>query len=551
MDMELLFRFRDLVAGTLQAHRDIIRAHGRCWWGWWKRPSEDGRTEVWQRLTDLLVEHGEVPVGLFDSGRGLVHRAWVTGVVSPRTDPSTGDLQPMPVTPREQVPPYYRDSPFSRAWLQISRIDPEPVDFFNHYSYAHAPPLLGLGHEEWLAGKVVADAAELRSMDTTIWEVRPRRAGDTQGRVLLAPRALTEPISTTPILLKHSAILHLTDLHFSVGKHRRQHRWRLESEPNDGTRTLSEAVNEALHVTRHGRIGLIIITGDLTFTGAADEFTEAFRSIERLLGMLDLGPDHLVIVPGNHDIAWAEPGHYSSESPVVRAPLEAKKHYMEFHQQIFRHRANHNLSMGRRYVMPHGGLLEVCALNSSALKTGQNFLAGMGRIDEAAFEEVKNKMRWEEGSLAFRMLAIHHHLTLTENLEHPSEYAKGFGIAIDAPRIQRLMARHGVQLAMHGHKHRAFVWRSRVYELPESNHAESTPGELSIVGGGSVGSTDVPGDANWFNVVQPGSAGVDLHMYRSEGAGIFSRQTRYFAEFVLEGAPRRLRLGEWRQFVAQ
>ena len=202
--------------------------------------------------------------------------------------------------------------------------------------------------------------------------------------------------------------------------------------------------------------------------------------------------------------------------------------------------------MGRRYVMPHGGLLEVCALNSSALKTGHNFLAGMGRIDEAAFEDVKNRMRWEEGSLALRLLAIHHHLTLTENLEHPSEYAKGFGIAIDAPRIQRLMARHGVQLAMHGHKHRAFIWRSRVYELPESNRDELTPGELSIVGGGSAGSTDVPGDTNWFNVVQPRSAGVDLHMYRSEGAGIFSRSARYFAPFSLEGNPVRLRLEEWR-----
>jgi len=69
--------------------------------------------------------------------------------------------------------------------------------------------------------------------------------------------------------------------------------------------------------------------------------------------------------------------------------------------------------------------------------------------------------------MALRVLALHHHLTLTEDLEPAKGYGAGFGIAVDAPRIMRLAARYGVQLALHGHKHRVFMWRSKVYKLPE------------------------------------------------------------------------------------
>ena len=168
-------------------------------------------------------------------------------------------------------------------------------------------------------------------------------------------------------------------------------------------------------------------------------------------------------------------------------------------------------------MLPPGIVLDICALNSSSLEQGKNFLAGMGRVQESSFLDVVNELGWHESpGLALRLLALHHHLVPTEDLEVPGEYAKGFGMAIDAPRIQRLAARYGVQLALHGHKHRLFVWHSSIYELPEEAQPRWYQGGLSIVGGGSAGSPETDGGKNYFNLIDVKSDGVTLQAYRSK-----------------------------------
>jgi len=82
-DISFLFRYRDLVAATLEEHRKIITEHGWCWWGWWKRPSEDSRSDIWRELEQQTEAGQPVPVGLFDSGSGKVYRALVAGIIEP------------------------------------------------------------------------------------------------------------------------------------------------------------------------------------------------------------------------------------------------------------------------------------------------------------------------------------------------------------------------------------------------------------------------------------------------------------------------------------
>jgi hypothetical protein len=57
-NIDFLFRFRDLVAPTIEEHRKIIEEHGTCWWGWWKRPSEDSRQPVWTELANAIHSNG-------------------------------------------------------------------------------------------------------------------------------------------------------------------------------------------------------------------------------------------------------------------------------------------------------------------------------------------------------------------------------------------------------------------------------------------------------------------------------------------------------------
>lgn len=169
----------------------------------------------------------------------------------------------------------------------------------------------------------------------------------------------------------------------------------------------------------------------------------------------------------------------------------------------------------------------------------------MGRVQESAFQEVANILKWDESlpSLSLKLLALHHHLTLTENLEAAPDYYRGFGIAVDAVRIQRLAAQYGVQVALHGHKHRAFIWRSGVYELPEDAQRRYRCGELSILGGGSAGSTETSGPRNYFNLLDVTGEGIRVRMFRSESAGSFQAMNAWRGKFGLTDGT--LRLTEW------
>jgi hypothetical protein len=471
----------------------------------------------------------------------------VTEVIPPLDDPLwASKAPPVPQNQQELVPNYYRESPFSRAWMKLVDIESGPIDFFGNYSFAEVPQLPNYTPATLarLKGKVILKTEELRSMDTTIWRVRPADKGhDLSEVILLSVQALSSPISSDVVRCQSNFVLHLTDPHFAVGPNRGRHVWRLESE-NEHRSTLAEAVKNGIG---NNKIGLVVVTGDLTFTGTRDEFREASTSIVRLLGLLDLSPDHLVVIPGNHDIQWTTNAVYQDDAVVNVAPPEARKNYEQFYRSLFRHEPHKHLAMGRRFLLPGGIALEVCGLNSSSLETGKHFLAGTGRIQEASFGDVADEFGWRDSAtLALRIVAVHHHLALVEDVEPIEGYTRGYGLAIDAVRIQRMATKRGAQLVMHGHKHRAFLWRSTVYELPEFAKTEYRLGELSIIGGGTAGSTDTEGKSNYFNLLSLSSEGAELAIYQSRDRGLFECMQNWHADLTIGLSPKRLVLGEWR-----
>jgi len=66
-EIRVLFRYRNMNADTLEEHKKIIKGKKACWWGWWKRPREPRRFEVWNYLEEQLNKHGELMVGLFEA----------------------------------------------------------------------------------------------------------------------------------------------------------------------------------------------------------------------------------------------------------------------------------------------------------------------------------------------------------------------------------------------------------------------------------------------------------------------------------------------------
>jgi 3',5'-cyclic AMP phosphodiesterase CpdA len=543
-EIRFLFRFRDLIANTIEEHYKVFKKKNSVWWGWWKRPTENARMDIWGKLQQQVSVGRPARIGLFHSGEGEVYAAWVSEVIPP-TDKDTPPLLPVPKVDSLLVPEYYRKSPYSRAWMRFVQIDKKPISFFNEYSFDEAPQVPNYSKEilNQLKGKVIKTPDELRGMDTTIWSVRKKRQDtDPDKEIILTTGSVPVSISSSAVNVQHDSILHITDPHFAVGQHRGQHVWRLEGE-TDRKPSLAEAISSAL---AGKRIGLVVITGDLTFTGAPEEFKAAAQGLNALVGKLDLDANRFVIIPGNHDIQWTKDGKYVEKAPVNAAPEKAMANYRAFYRGFYGHDSDGTLAMGRRFMLPCGLAFEVCGLNSSSLETGKKFLAGMGRIEESSFEAVANALKWKGRSgLALRVLLTHHHLVLTEDLEPASGFYQGFGIAVDAPRILRLAAKHDVQLVLHGHKHRAFMWRSGVYELPEHAQQRWQLGDVSIIGGGSAGSSDTDSHKNYFNLIDASSEGLNLTMYRAENAGSFGAINKWKARFELIGEPARLMLREW------
>jgi hypothetical protein len=95
---------------------------------------------------------------------------------------------------------------------------------------------------------------------------------------------------------------------------------------------------------------------------------------------------------------------------------------------------------------------------------------------------------------------------------------------------------------MHGHKHRAFIWRSVVYEALERANIEYRLGELSIIGGGSAGSVETENRSNFFNLltITPGS--LRLEIFRSMNIGTFDRMQQWIADLRIADDPPRLTL---------
>ena len=544
-----LFRYRDLLTtDTLGEHRELIDEHGSCWWGWWQRPGEQPRQDAWDTLARHLQTTGSVRIGLFNSDpqkdTEQIHWATLTKVIPPQVG---GSAPKLPDAETRLVPEYYRETPFSSAWMRLSEIDKSAEnEFFGRYAFAEAPRLRGISklQSDRFVDKIVLDADELRTMDTTIWKVRPQQDGDRQERILTAAAGLTGALSHQPVLLGGCRILHISDLHFAI-KMRNEHRWAII---NEHQTTLHERILSA--VGEASGIGLVVLSGDITHIAAREEFYEAFRFIHGLLGALQLGPEHLVMVPGNHDIGWSrhEDDVWTYDAPVEQADELAMAPFRLFYERVFRHPASPCLGMARRFVLPNGLTLEIGGLNSSGLKYGQNYLAGMGRLPDGAFDEIRTTLGWsEEPSAALRLLVHHHHLSATEDVLPAGEFTRGFGMSVDAKQTLRKAARHGVQLVLHGHRHQPYLGAEQVYAELERTQPKYSLGRVGIVGGGSAGSTSVTNDTNFFNVLDLRTSGISLSVYAARSTegrrDSFARMNTFVAPLRSEGG--RLILGEW------
>jgi 3',5'-cyclic AMP phosphodiesterase CpdA len=166
----------------------------------------------------------------------------------------------------------------------------------------------------------------------------------------------------------------------------------------------------------------LAVTGDLVNIALAAEFRPARTWLEHLGA-----PDHVTLVPGNHDLYVRE---------TAEQPQREWGAYMcgdELETFPFVRRRRNVALIGLSSALPTAPFLATGRLGSDQLARLEEVLAVLGR----------------EGR--FRVVLIHHPL-----VSKPSRYLKRL---TDSAALRAVLKKHGAELILHGHDHK----RSRVW----------------------------------------------------------------------------------------
>lgn len=113
----IVLRFRDIelpLGETITRHRTTIAQLGYCWWGWLFRDYERNPHRELMRLAPFFSSPAGSPLGLFDTGRGILFRATcesVRATAKPQRSPEPA-----------ATPAYYNDRR-APAWFRLTHIE--------------------------------------------------------------------------------------------------------------------------------------------------------------------------------------------------------------------------------------------------------------------------------------------------------------------------------------------------------------------------------------------------------------------------------------------
>jgi hypothetical protein len=518
----LILRFRDLNppdrGNTIGQHNSISQSAGSVWWGWWRKQNETVPVQLW---SDILkqVEASKtksVRVFLLDSGQRILYTTSLFDIRYPPngiTEIQTPDMN--------ATPSYYRGTPADpikfASWFRLGAIsEADPLEL-NSLAYLVAPhdDLASLPADSFINTRLGDIDKLLTFGNMTYWVGTP--ASLTSASALDPKIKVLPPWAPRDVVYAHShRILHLSDIHVAAGKHA----FRMK-DGDAHNLTLSDAIYSSM---RGELPGLVIVSGDLTWSGARAEFDSAFQVLSDLRSKLGLGIEHFIIIPGNHDIQWttdqAKLSQYKHEGIVEIAPQEARANYVDFFRRWYGCLPNEHLSIGRRCFLAGGPTIDIIGLNSSSLLQIPGQFAGLGRITEHAIDRVTDEMGWTTGRRAtqVRIVVTHHHVLPVYLLESPADAVTGFGIALDAGSLLSRASSLGVDLILHGHKHHPF---SGFHQRVDSRTSEDSPKGISVLGAGSAGVVDEyvgPIRHRSFNIIEMSQLELKVEVFATHSS---------------------------------
>jgi 3',5'-cyclic AMP phosphodiesterase CpdA len=193
-----------------------------------------------------------------------------------------------------------------------------------------------------------------------------------------------------------------------------------------------DLLDSALEEIKELQPDIVVVAGDLTSEGYADQFRQAKRYLDRLEGV------EMLVIPGNHDLMNVGFLHFrdafGKSDRVMRIPFRPP-----------------NGSTPAKYAT-------VVAVNSSKPDLAD------GEVGHLRYDWIRESFEWADD---YRIFVLHHHLVSVPGT------GRERNIVWDAGDLLALLTELEVDLVLSGHKHVPNVWQFGEMLLINSGTASS------------------------------------------------------------------------------
>jgi predicted MPP superfamily phosphohydrolase len=321
-----------------------------------------------------------------------------------------------------KTPVYYRNQPFA-AWLRLTSVDRlRPDAYLSQFS------------------------PEFPDCDETLYGISAENRS-------LFPQPSDD---LTPIEVPHGGyILHISDLHFGSSQQYGQRFNRL-----------LDRIHEVREHCKPG-VSLLVVSGDLITgqppTKQRERFEAARQFLESLVSDLGLRNEHVVMVPGNHDILLG-PAQSGEVAKVAfdYGPTASIKEFMRKFYDVERP----NLDWTRRFRFPDIDVIFV-GLNSVRLPERGSHQFGYGdrgiylpKLRRVLDTLQSERIQGFDRPTALCLVLHHHLLPVSHTIDIDQERQPS--LTVDARQILEDCQEFGVDLILHGHQHQPFVGTYRL-----------------------------------------------------------------------------------------
>ena len=494
----VVLKFKDKgTEDTISAHQQIINTneHHYVWWGWWSKDFENLPNN---QLREIRNNIDDIEFYLFHTKKETLYKATCKEIMYRDNADGMSEFS----CPDCYSPDYYKEYP-TRAWFRFTEIhETSSDDFLMKYSFLE-DDLIDEDHKEKFSLSSFpgcqASNLELFSVQKrTVWFLGKRRKTDASLPRFFSPTAIFENVSKGYYKSSGTKILILSDLHFSD----QHHAFSLGS---DITKMrLIDVIKKKLNGIEKN-IGGIIISGDLSWRADSQEFAYAEQFILELMELYNVRRDQVLIVPGNHDIAFQRnPPEKTLENTAVEvATKEAQANYIDFYNNILHMRPKEDFLCASRKILLQNNLpLEIIGLDSNMLQQHENSFVGQGFVGPTQLNYLSTQMELKEGEsdYSYRILVLHHHILPAWYQETP-EKNHSYSVLLDSGRVQEFIRKYHINLVIHGHNHASQF--SKI-TIPSVENSEESEYSYHIIG---MGSSGVLCESNVIGVLDFGTLG--------------------------------------------